>query len=90
MTPPPYYGQQPPPPPGNDKVTLWGVLGIVFSICCWPLGLVFAILGLLEAKKVGKKPTLAYVAFGIIALSLIVNIVLAATGTLSDIMSNTN
>ena len=68
MTPPPYYGQQPPAAPGNDKVTLWGVLGIVFAICCWPLGIVFAVLGLLEARKVGKPPTLAYVAFGLIAL----------------------
>ncbi len=90
MTPPPYYGQQPPAAPGNDKVTLWGVLGIVFAICCWPLGIVFAVLGLLEAKKVGKKPTLAYVAFGIVALSLILNIVLAATGALGDLVSNTN
>ena len=90
MTPPPYYGQQPPAAPGNDKVTLWGVLGIVFAICCWPLGIVFAVLGLMEAKKVGKKPTLAYVAFGLIVLSLIVNIVLAATGALSDLTSNAN
>ena len=89
MTPPPYYGQQPPAAPGNDKVTLWGVLGIVFAICCWPLGIVFAVLGLLEAKKVGKPPTLAYIAFGIVALSLILNIVLAATGALGDLM-NTN
>lgn len=91
MTPPPYYGQQPPAAPGNDKVTLWGVLGIVFAICCWPLGLVFAVLGLMEAKKVGKQPTLAYIAFGLIALNFILNIVLAATGTLSDLVStNTN
>ena len=91
MTPPPYYGQQPPAAPGNDKVTLWGVLGIVFAICCWPLGLVFAVLGLMEAKKVGKQPTLAYIAFGIIALNFILNIVLAATGTLSELVStNTN
>src|SRR5690348_6442419 len=59
VTPPPYYGQQPPAAPGNDKVTLWGVLGIVFAICCWPLGIVFGVLGLLEARKVGKPPTLA-------------------------------
>ena len=85
MTPPPYYGQQP-PPQGNDKVTLWGVLGIVFAICCWPLGLVFAVLCLLEARKVGKPPTLAYVAFGIVALSFILNIILAATGALSNLV----
>jgi hypothetical protein len=88
VTPPPYYGQQP-PPPGNDKVTLWGVLGIVFAICCWPLGIVFAVLGLLEARKVGKPPTLAYVAFGIVALSFILNIILAVTGALGYILSST-
>jgi hypothetical protein len=89
VTPPPYYGQQPPAASGNDKVTLWGVLGIVFAICCWPLGLVFGVLGLLEARKVGKPPTLAYIAFGLVAVLLVVNIILAVTGTLSDMISNT-
>jgi hypothetical protein len=89
VTPPPYYGQQPPAASGNDKVTLWGVLGIVFAICCWPLGLVFGVLGLLEARKVGKPPTLAYIAFGLVAVLLVVNIILAVTGTLSDMLSNT-
>ncbi len=88
MTPPPYYGQQPPAAPGNDKVTLWGVLGIVFAFCCWPLAILFGVLSLLEARKVGKQPTLAYVAFGLIVLALIVNIILAATGALSDIVSS--
>ena len=87
MTPPPYYEQQPPAASGNDKVTLWGVLGIVFAFCCWPLGIVFAILGIVEARKVGKQPTLAYVAIGIIVLAFIVNIILAATGTLGDMLS---
>jgi hypothetical protein len=87
VTPPPYYNGPPPAAPGNDKVTLWGVLGIVFAFCCWPLGVVFGILGLLEARKVGKQPTLAYVAFGIIVLALIVNIILAATGALGDLMN---
>ncbi|GAA3336933.1 hypothetical protein GCM10020358_11390 [Amorphoplanes nipponensis] len=80
MTPPPYYGQQPPAAPGNDKVTLWGVLGIVFAFCCAPLGIVFAVLSLLEAKKVGKQPTLAYIGFGLAALLIVVNIIVAATG----------
>jgi hypothetical protein len=88
VTPPPYYGP-PPAAPGNDKVTLWGVLGIVFAFCCWPLGIVFGVLSLLEARKVGKQPTLAYVAFGIIVLAFILNIILAATGVLSDLISNT-
>jgi len=87
VTPPPYYGQQP-PPPGNDKVTLWGVLGIVFAVCCWPLGLVFAVLGLLEARKVGKPPTLAYVAFGIVALTCSLTSILPLTGVLGDILSS--
>ena len=80
MTPPPYYGQQPPAAAGNDKTTLWGVLGIVFSLCCVPLGIVFAILSLLEAKKVGKQPTLAYIAFGIAALGIVLNIIVVASG----------
>jgi hypothetical protein len=84
--PPPNYGP-PAAAPGNDKVTLWGVLGIFFAICCWPLGVVFGILGLLEARKVGKPPTLAYVAFGIIVVIVIINIILAATGALGNLMS---
>ncbi len=87
MTPPPYYGQQPPAAPGNDKVTLWGVLGIVFAICCWPLGIVFGVLGLLEARKVGKPPTLAYIAFGIIVLRVIIDIVALASGAYSNYLN---
>jgi hypothetical protein len=81
VTPPPNYGyQQPPQPAGNDKVTLWGVLGIIFSFCCWPLGVVFDVLGLLEARKVGKPPTLAYIGFAIAGVVLILNIIGLATG----------
>ena len=47
VTPPPYYYGPPPAAPGNDKVTLWGVLGIVFAFCCWPLLLVPVLLMLL-------------------------------------------
>lgn len=65
---------------GNDKTTLWGVLGIVFAFCCLPLGVVFSVLSMNEAKKSGKQPTLAYVGFGLAALALIVNIILFATG----------
>jgi hypothetical protein len=67
-------------PAANDKTTLWGVLGIVFAFCCLPLGVVFAVLSMLEAKKAGKQPTLAYVGFGLAALILVVNIILFATG----------
>lgn len=92
MTPPPYgpppgYGSQP-PAAGNDKTTLWGVLGIVFAFCCAPLGAVFGVLSLLEAKKVGKQPTLAYVAFAIAALVIVTNIVLAVTGNLAQLTGN--
>ena len=87
MTPPPYYGQQPPAAAGNDKVTLWGVLGIVFGFCCLPLGIVFSVLCLLEARKVGKPPTLAYVGFGVAALAVVLNIIAAATGAYSNLGS---
>ena len=70
-----------PPPaaqPASDKTTLWGVLGIVIGlICCWPLGLLFAFLSLREAQKVGKQPTLAYIAFACCAIGIIWNIIVA-------------
>jgi hypothetical protein len=68
-------GYSAPQPAANDKVTLYGVLGIVGAFCCFPVGVVFAILCLMEARKYGKPPTLAYVAFGILALGLIANII---------------
>jgi hypothetical protein len=65
----------PPPadiPAGNDKTTLWGVLGIVIGlICCWPAGIVFGILSINEAKKSGKPNTLGIVAIVVSALNLI-------------------
>lgn len=72
-----------PPPaaaPANDKTTLWGVLGIVFAFCCLPLGVVFSVLSMNEAKKAGKQPTLAYVGFGLQALILVGDIIGFATG----------
>ena len=76
MTPPPQYGP-PAAAPGNDKVTLFGVLGIVFGICFWPVGLVFAILSYRDAKRYGKSATLAIVGFVLVALSLISSIIYA-------------
>lgn len=70
MTPPPQYGP-PPTASGNDKVTLYGILAIVFGICLWPAGLVFSILGYREAKRYGKSPVLAIIGFVLTALSLI-------------------
>jgi hypothetical protein len=65
-----------PPPPAapasNDKTTLWGVLGIVIGLlCCWPLGVVFGILSMNEAKKVGKPNTLGIIAIVASAVNLI-------------------
>ena len=86
MTPPPQYGP-PAAAPGNDKVTLWGVLGIVFALCCWPLGLVFAILSLRDARRYGRPPTLAYVAFGLIILRFLLDVIFTVTGAYSDWVS---
>jgi hypothetical protein len=72
---------------GNDKVTLYGVLGIVGAFCCWPLGLLFGILCLMEARKFGKPPTLAYIAFAVLALGLVANIIFLSTGALSNLTS---
>lgn len=69
-------------PAADDKVTLWGVLGIVFGFCCWPLGLVFSFLGLQEAKRVGKQPTLAYIGFAVAGIAVLLTIVNIATGAL--------
>ncbi len=69
-------------PAGNDKTTLWGVLGIVFAFCCTPLGILFAVLSLLEAKKNNSSPTLAYVAFAIIVIGVVISVILALSGNL--------
>jgi hypothetical protein len=65
-----------PAPAGNDKTTLFGVLGIILALpfCCWPVGLVFAFLSLNQAKRYGSQPTLAYVAFAIAAVSILLTI----------------
>ena len=71
------------PPPaarGNDRTQLWGILAIVFAFCCPIVGIVFAILQINEAKKFGKAPTLGYVAIGIAAFIILLNIILAVTG----------
>ena len=81
------YGQQPygqPQPAGNDRTQLWGILALVCAIipCCGLGAIVFGILQIVEAKKWNKKPTMAYVAFGILAFWIVVNIILAITGNL--------
>ena len=68
------------PAPATDKVTLYGVLGIILSFCCGPIGLIFDVLCLQEAKRVGKPPTLAYIGFVLAGLYIIGLIVNFATG----------
>ncbi|GGK14454.1 hypothetical protein GCM10010124_03720 [Pilimelia terevasa] len=72
----------------NDKTTLWGVLGIVFSLCCPLLGIVFSVLSMMEAKKVQKQPTLAYVGFAVAAVVIIGGIILNVTGAIAGFNSN--
>jgi CDP-diglyceride synthetase len=73
----------PPPaatPAGNDKTTLWGVLGIILGLICCPiLGVVFGVLSMNEAKKVGKPNTLAILAFVASAINIIGSIVYYTT-----------
>jgi multisubunit Na+/H+ antiporter MnhG subunit len=87
-----YDPSAPPPPPAaaNDKTTLWGVLGIIFAFCCWPLGLVFSILAIREAKNAGKPATLGIIGIVIIVIAFIVNIILFATGQLSSLTGSSS
>lgn len=67
-----------PPPaatPANDRTTLFGVLGIVFGICCPIVGIIFAVLSLNAAKKAGKPQTLAIIGFVVAAISIVLGIV---------------
>ncbi len=72
-----------PAPTGSDKTTLWGVLGIIFALCCPVVGIIFSVLSLLESKKYNTSPVLAYVGFVIAGLNILSGIILTATGTLS-------
>jgi hypothetical protein len=69
MTQPPVVPQ--PAPAAKDNTTLFGVLGIVFGLCCPVLGIVFAVLSQLQANKNGKSPTLAIVGYVVAGLSII-------------------
>ena len=82
-------GPYPPPAatPANDKTTLWGVLGIVFAFCCSPLGILFGVLALNEAKKAGKPPTLGWIAIILSAVLLVLGIILNVTGAFGDLTS---
>jgi hypothetical protein len=67
-----------PPPSGSDNTTLFGVLGIIFGICFWPLGILFSVLALVQANKWNKPKTLAIIGFVLCALSLIFGFVYIA------------
>lgn len=80
LPPPPPMAPMPPAaqPAGNDKTTLWGVLGIVIGLlCCGPLGIVFGVLSMNEAKKAGKPNTLGIVAIVVSVLNIVFGIVYA-------------
>lgn len=66
---------------GNDRTTLWGVLGIVVGlVCCGILGIVFGYLSIRDAKRFGKSPVLGWVAIALSIVNIIASGVLNATG----------
>lgn len=77
MTQPPMVPQ--PAPAAKDNTQLFGILGIVLSLCCVPVGVLFAVLSHLQANKNGKPATLAIVGYVVAGLALIGNIVYATT-----------
>jgi hypothetical protein len=60
-----------PAPAAKDNTQLFGILGIVLALCCWPLGVVFGVLSHLQANKNGKPATLAIIAYVVAGLSFI-------------------
>ena len=75
---PPYGGQAygQPQPAGTDRTQLWGILGIVIGLlCCGPVGIIFGVLSIIEAKKWGKPQTLGIIAIVCGALNLIGGVV---------------
>lgn len=57
---------------GNDKSTLFGVLGLIIGlICCSPAGIVLGILSINQAKQHGSSPTLGWVATIVSIVALI-------------------
>lgn len=57
-------------------------MGIAFGLCCMPLGVIFAVLSLTEARRHGRSAALAYIAFGVCAAVLALEIMLWESGTL--------
>ncbi|MEV1288509.1 hypothetical protein [Micromonospora sp. NPDC049679] len=72
-----------PPPaaaPGNDRTTLWGVLGIVVGLLCGILGIVFGYLSIRDARRCGRSPVLGWVAIAVSVVNVVASAVLRATG----------
>lgn len=66
---------------GNDRTTLFGVLGIIFAFCCGILGIVFGILAITQARSNNKPPTLGVIAIVISILNIIGSAVYYGTGS---------
>ena len=65
---------------GNDKSTLFGVLGLIIGlICCAPAGIVLGVLSINQAKKFGSSPTLGYVAIIVSVVGLVLSFVVWST-----------
>lgn len=69
MTQPPVVPQ--PAPAAKDNTQLFGILGIVFALCCPLVGVVFAVLSHVQANKAGKPATLAIVGYVVAAVSIV-------------------
>lgn len=65
----------PPPAGGNDKTTLFGVLGIIFALCCPIVGIIFAILSMNQAKKFGTSQALGVTGLVIAGVNILLNVV---------------
>jgi len=62
-------------PAGKDNTQLFGIIGIITAICCGPIGLIFGILSIMQARKWGKSPVLGVIAVVIAVLNIIGGIV---------------
>jgi hypothetical protein len=74
-----------PPPMGQPAAQsnvpmILGILGIVFDICCVPVGLTLGIVSFIMAKQRGQSQTLGLVAIILGVALVVVNGILLATG----------
>jgi hypothetical protein len=71
--------------PGREKVTLWGVLGIIFAVGFAPLGFVFGLRSTLDARRCGRPAALGWVAIGLAVLLTAANLIAITAGAYSGI-----